>query len=83
MFAVLWIRIYYYADPDPGSKKCPYGSGSGRPFLMRIRIRNTASLHAPMFIYDFKFGDLKSCNIVEIISLLEPRISMTTTAGIL
>ena len=37
MFAVLWIRIYYYADPDPGSKKCPYGSGSGRPFLMRIR----------------------------------------------
>ena len=27
--AVLRIRIYYYADPDPGSKKCPYGSGSG------------------------------------------------------
>ena len=26
--AVLRIRIYYYADPDPGSKKCPYGSGS-------------------------------------------------------
>ena len=29
---VLRIRIYYrtyYADPDPGSKKCPYGSGSG------------------------------------------------------
>ena len=33
---VLRIRIYYYADPDPdpdpdldpGSKKCPYGSGS-------------------------------------------------------
>ena len=24
--AVLRIRIYYYADP--GSKKCPYGSGS-------------------------------------------------------
>ena len=27
--AVLRIRIYYYVDPDPGSKKCPYGSGSG------------------------------------------------------
>ena len=26
--SVLRIRIYYYADPDPGSKKCPYGSGS-------------------------------------------------------
>ena len=26
---VLRIRIYYYADPDPGSKKCPYGSGCG------------------------------------------------------
>ena len=25
---VLRIRIYYYADPDPGFKKCPYGSGS-------------------------------------------------------
>ena len=27
--AVLRIRTYYYADPDPGSKKCPYESGSG------------------------------------------------------
>ena len=27
--AVLRIHIYYYADPDLGSKKCPYGSGSG------------------------------------------------------
>ena len=27
-FSVLRIRIYYYADPDPGSKKCPYRSGS-------------------------------------------------------
>ena len=26
--SVLRIRIYYYADPDPGSKKFPYGSGS-------------------------------------------------------
>ena len=27
---VLWIRIYYYADPDPdsGSQKFLYGSGS-------------------------------------------------------
>ena len=25
---VLRIRINYYADTDPGSKKCPYGSGS-------------------------------------------------------
>ena len=24
--SVLRIRIYYYADPDPGPKKCPYGS---------------------------------------------------------
>ena len=24
----LRIRIYYYADPDPGSQKCPHGSGS-------------------------------------------------------
>ena len=28
ILTVLRIRIYYYADPDPGSKKCPYGSGS-------------------------------------------------------
>ena len=27
--AVLRIHIYYYADLDPGSKKSPYGSGSG------------------------------------------------------
>ena len=26
--AVLRIRIYYYTDPDPVSKKCPYESGS-------------------------------------------------------
>ena len=25
-YTVLRIRIYYYADPDPGSQKCPYGS---------------------------------------------------------
>ena len=25
---VLRICIYYYADPDPGSQKCPSGSGS-------------------------------------------------------
>ena len=24
--SVLRIRIYYYADPNPGPKKCPYGS---------------------------------------------------------
>ena len=26
---LLRIRIYYYADLDRGSKKCPYGSGCG------------------------------------------------------
>ena len=26
---MLRIRIFYYADPDPGFKKCPYRSGSG------------------------------------------------------
>ena len=26
--SVLRIRINYYADSDPGSQKCPYGSGS-------------------------------------------------------
>ena len=27
----LWLiyRPPFYADPDPGSQKCPYGSGSG------------------------------------------------------
>ena len=29
---VFQIRISFYADPDPGSLKCPYGSGS-RPFI--------------------------------------------------
>ena len=28
LYPVLRIRIYYYVDPDPGSQKCPYGSGS-------------------------------------------------------
>ena len=28
LLAVLQICIYYYADPDPGSKESPYGSGS-------------------------------------------------------
>ena len=28
------IRISFHADPDPGSLKCPYGSGSGsRPLI--------------------------------------------------
>ena len=27
-FAVFRIRISFHADPDPGSQKCPYGSGS-------------------------------------------------------
>ena len=26
--AVLWIRLCFYSDLDPGSQKCPYGSGS-------------------------------------------------------
>ena len=38
---VFWIRISFYADPDPGSRRCPYGSGPRRPLIMRIRIRNT------------------------------------------
>ena len=25
---VFRIRISFYADPNPGSQKCPYGSGS-------------------------------------------------------
>ena len=25
---VFRIRISFHADPDPGSQKCPYGSGS-------------------------------------------------------
>ena len=25
---VFWIRISFHADPDPGSLKFPYGSGS-------------------------------------------------------
>ena len=28
MISLLRIRIYYYVDPDPGSQKCPNGSGS-------------------------------------------------------
>ena len=32
--AVFWICIRFHADPDPGSLKCPYGSGSGsRPLI--------------------------------------------------
>ena len=27
-FPVFRIRISFYADPDPGFQKCPYGSGS-------------------------------------------------------
>ena len=30
--AVFRIRISFHADPDPGSLKCPYGSGS-RPLI--------------------------------------------------
>ena len=26
---VFRIRVSFHADPDPGSQKCPYGSGSG------------------------------------------------------
>ena len=26
--AVFRIRISFYVDPNPGSQKCPYGSGS-------------------------------------------------------
>ena len=29
---VFRIRISFHADPDPGSQKCPYGSGS-RPLI--------------------------------------------------
>ena len=40
---VSWIRISFYADPNLGSRRCPYGSRSEprRPPIMRIRIRNT------------------------------------------
>ena len=30
--SVFRIRIIFHADPDPGSQKCPYGSGS-RPLI--------------------------------------------------
>ena len=30
--AVFRIRKSFHADPDPGSQKCPYGSGS-RPLI--------------------------------------------------
>ena len=31
---VFRIRISFHADPDPGSQKCPYGSGSGSTSLI-------------------------------------------------
>ena len=31
-YAVFLIRIRFHANPDPGSQKCPYGSGS-RPLI--------------------------------------------------
>ena len=37
MRPVFWIRISFHADPDPGSQKCPYGSGSesrSRPLIL-------------------------------------------------
>ena len=36
---VFRIRKSFHADPDPGSQKCPYGSGSRPLFFIRIRIQ--------------------------------------------
>ena len=36
---VFRIRISFHADPDPGSQKCPYGSGSRPLIFIQIRIQ--------------------------------------------
>ena len=54
--AVFWICIYYYADPDLGSQKCPHGSGSGSKGV------NTKEekLHQKLFNYIFQKDIKKS-----------------------
>ena len=48
LLAVLRICIYYYADPDPGSKESPYGSGS-------IKKNYTKKILTKSFIMKLKY----------------------------
>ena len=63
LWAVLQIRIYYYADPDPdpGSKKCPFGSGSGCGSGSGSEGVNTKKekFHTKIFSYIFQ-NDIKN-----------------------
>ena len=48
--AVFRIRKIFYADPDPGSRKCPYGSGSGGRGLKTFLTKSTRKIEKKLYL---------------------------------